>query len=47
MDRAALDGVELECGVRGDGETVVFVHHGAGGDWFDRLLEEPALAGHR
>src|SRR5258705_9157177 len=43
-DRAALDGVELEYEVRGAGEPVVLVHHGAGVDWFRPLLEEPALA---
>jgi len=43
-DRAALDGVELEYEVRGAGEPVVLVHHGAGMDWFRPLLEEPALA---
>jgi pimeloyl-ACP methyl ester carboxylesterase len=45
MDRAALDGVELEYEVRGAGEPVVLVHHGAGADWFSPLLEEPALTG--
>jgi pimeloyl-ACP methyl ester carboxylesterase len=43
MDRAALDGVELEYEIRGAGEPVVLVHHGAGADWFGPLLEEPAL----
>jgi pimeloyl-ACP methyl ester carboxylesterase len=45
MERADLDGVELEYETRGAGETVVFVHHGAGADWFSPLLEEPALVG--
>jgi pimeloyl-ACP methyl ester carboxylesterase len=45
IDRAALDGVELEYEVRGAGEPVVLVHHGAGADWFSPLLEEPALTG--
>lgn len=45
MDRAVLDGVELEYEIRGAGEPVVLVHHGAGADWFKPLLEEPALAG--
>jgi pimeloyl-ACP methyl ester carboxylesterase len=44
MDRAALDGVELEYEIRGAGEPVVLVHHGAGADWFSPLLEEPALS---
>ena len=45
MDRAAFDGIELEYDVRGAGEHVVLVHHGAGADWFYPLFEEPALAG--
>jgi len=44
MKRAALDGVDLEYEVRGSGEPIVFVHHGAGVEWFARLVEEPALA---
>src|SRR5262249_36825646 len=43
MDRAVLDGVELEYEIRGAGEPVVLAHHGAGPDWFGPLLEEPAL----
>lgn len=43
MKRAALDGIELEYEIRGAGEPVVLVHHGAGADWFDPLLEEPVL----
>ncbi len=43
MDRASLVGVELEYQVRGVGDPVVLVHHGAGADWFRPLLEEPAL----
>jgi 3-oxoadipate enol-lactonase len=45
MKRAALDGVELEYEILGDGEPIVLVHHGAGADWFNPLLAEPALAG--
>jgi pimeloyl-ACP methyl ester carboxylesterase len=45
MDRAAVDGGELEFEIRGEGETVVLVHHGAGSDWFIPLLAEPVLAG--
>ena len=45
MDRAALNGVELEYESRGAGEPVVLVHHGAGADWFKPLLDEPSLAG--
>jgi pimeloyl-ACP methyl ester carboxylesterase len=45
LERAALDGVELEYEVRGAGEPVMLVHAGACGDWFKGLMEEPALAG--
>ena len=44
MDRVALDDVELEYEIRGEGEPVVFVHHGAGVDWFVPLMRVPALA---
>jgi pimeloyl-ACP methyl ester carboxylesterase len=44
MDRAALDGVELEYEVRGAGEPVVLIHAGCCCDFFKPLLEEPALA---
>ena len=44
MKRAALDGVELEYEIRGSGEPIVLVHHGAGADWFDPLCEEPSLS---
>lgn len=43
MKRAALNGVELEYEINGVGEPIVLVHHGAGVDWFDPLLKEPAL----
>jgi pimeloyl-ACP methyl ester carboxylesterase len=43
--RAALDGTELEYEVRGAGPPVVLVHAGVFADWFDPLLEEPALGG--
>ncbi len=44
MDRVALDDVEIEYEIRGEGEPVVFVHHGAGVDWFSPLTRDPALA---
>jgi pimeloyl-ACP methyl ester carboxylesterase len=44
MDRAALDGVELEYEVRGAGEPVVLIHAGCCADFFKPLMEEPALA---
>jgi pimeloyl-ACP methyl ester carboxylesterase len=45
LKRAALDDVELEYEILGEGEPIVLVHHGAGVDWFNPLLAEPALAG--
>ena len=44
MDRAMLDGVELEYEVHGDGEPVLLIHPGIFADWFTPLLREPALA---
>ena len=46
MDRAALEGVELEYEVRGAGEPVVLMHPGHFADWFTPLLHEPALTEH-
>jgi pimeloyl-ACP methyl ester carboxylesterase len=43
MDRAALEGIELEYAVRGAGEPVVLIHPGHFADWFMPLLAEPAL----
>ncbi len=45
MQRAAFAGIEIAYETRGAGEHVVFVHHGAGADWFTPLLTQPALAG--
>jgi len=45
MQRAALDGVDLEYEIAGAGEPVVFIHHGAGADWFRPLAAQMALAG--
>src|SRR5262245_37348381 len=45
MDRATIDGVELEYEIRGTGEPVVLVHAGVFAGWFKPLLEEPALTG--
>jgi len=45
MNRAVLDGIELEYEVRGGGEPVVLVHAGIFADWFKPLLQEPALTG--
>ena len=43
MNRARVDGGELEYELCGDGDLVVFVHHGAGADWFQPLFSEPIL----
>jgi 3-oxoadipate enol-lactonase len=45
MDRAALDGVELEYELRGSGEPVVLIHWGVSATWAEPLLEESPLAG--
>jgi pimeloyl-ACP methyl ester carboxylesterase len=44
MRRAAFAGIEIEYETHGAGEHVVFVHHGAGANWFIPLLEERAFA---
>jgi pimeloyl-ACP methyl ester carboxylesterase len=46
MDRAALEGIELEYEIRGAGELVVLIHPGHFADWFTPLLAEPALTEH-
>jgi pimeloyl-ACP methyl ester carboxylesterase len=43
MDRAVLDGVELEYEIQGAGESVVLMHAGVCADFFKPLVEEPAL----
>jgi pimeloyl-ACP methyl ester carboxylesterase len=43
MERAAVDGVELEYELRGEGEPVVLVHWGVCAAWARPLLEAPAL----
>jgi pimeloyl-ACP methyl ester carboxylesterase len=45
LDRATVQGIELQYELWGTGELVVLVHHGAGLDWFRPLLEESALSG--
>ena len=44
MERAAVDGLELEYELRGSGEPVVLIHWGVSATWAEPLLEEPALA---
>ena len=44
MERAALDGLELEYELRGSGEPVVLIHWGFCSGWAEPLMGEPALA---
>jgi pimeloyl-ACP methyl ester carboxylesterase len=44
MDRAPVNGIELEYEVRGGGEPVVLMHAGVCADFFAPLLGQPALA---
>ena len=46
MDRAVLDGAELEYQIHGSGEPVVLIHPGIYADWFTPLLGEPILTTH-
>jgi pimeloyl-ACP methyl ester carboxylesterase len=43
MDRASIDGIELEYELRGTGEPVVLMHAGVCANFFAPLLEQPAL----
>jgi 3-oxoadipate enol-lactonase len=45
MERASVDGVDIEYEIRGTGEPVVLVHAGVLADWFAAFVEQPALAG--
>ena len=40
MERAALEGIELEYERRGTGEPVVLIHPGHFADWFTPLLAD-------
>ena len=45
MDRATVEpGVELEYQIQGAGEPVVLLHAGLFAQWFQPLIDEPALA---
>jgi pimeloyl-ACP methyl ester carboxylesterase len=44
MDRAPVNGIELEYEVRGSGEPVVLMHAGVCADFFVPLIEQAALA---
>jgi len=44
MERAAVDGFELEYELRGSGDPVVLIHWGVSAAWAEPLMEEPALA---
>lgn len=44
LDRAAVDGLELEYEFRGSGEPVVLIHWGVSATWAEPLLDEAALS---
>jgi pimeloyl-ACP methyl ester carboxylesterase len=44
MERATVDGLELEYELRGPGEPVVLIHWGLCAAWAEPLMDEPALA---
>ena len=44
MDRASIDGIELEYEIRGAGEPVVLVHWGVCATWADPFLDASALS---
>jgi pimeloyl-ACP methyl ester carboxylesterase len=44
MERATVDGLELEYELRGSGEPVVLIHWGLCAAWAEPLMDEPALA---
>ena len=46
MERAAVDGVELEYELRGSGDPVVLIHWGVSATWAEPLLEQRALRDH-
>jgi pimeloyl-ACP methyl ester carboxylesterase len=43
MERAPIDGIELEYEIRGTGEPVVLIHAGVCADFFRPLIEQRAL----
>ena len=47
LERASVDGADLEYELRGTGEPVVLIHNGVGVDWYRQLARQPALAGYR
>jgi pimeloyl-ACP methyl ester carboxylesterase len=46
LERAAVDGLELEYELRGSGDPVVLIHWGLCAAWAEPLMDEPALADH-
>jgi pimeloyl-ACP methyl ester carboxylesterase len=46
MERALINGIELEYQVRGSGDPVVLIHWGLCAAWAEPLIDEPALADH-
>jgi pimeloyl-ACP methyl ester carboxylesterase len=47
MDRAPVEGIELEYELRGSGEPVVLIHWGVASVFAEPLLDEPALVDYR
>ena len=45
--RVKLDGVELDCEIRGAGDPIVLVHAGLFADWFTPLVDQAALRHYR
>jgi len=45
LQRATIDGIDLEYELRGTGEPVELIHWGVGAVWAGPLLDQPALAG--
>jgi pimeloyl-ACP methyl ester carboxylesterase len=43
LERAAVDGLELDYELQGSGEPVVLIHWGVGVVWAEPLMAEPAL----
>jgi hypothetical protein len=46
MERAILNGIELEYEIRGAGDQVILIHPGHFADWFAPLLDQSTLTGH-
>lgn len=44
MQRASIDGIQLEYEIHGAGEPVVLIHWGVCATWAEPLLDAPALS---